>query len=264
MTQPLHEQTPDWSAARQLLSDGGLLSVILPVYNLAGPIAENIRQIAQTFRAAIPFELIAVNDGSADRTSESLRQAAVETPELRILQLEHNQGKGAALRTGFNLSRGSHILFLDADLDLPPAQTARFFDIMHTTRADAVIGSKRHPDAEVSYPPHRRIMSEIYYQFAHLLLKLPVRDTQVGIKLFHRPVLEQAMPHMKTDRFAFDVELLCLAASRGFHITEAPVRLDYQFTWHGIGLPSILQMLLDTLRIFHRLRIKKSSPAQEI
>jgi hypothetical protein len=67
------------------------------------------------------------------------------------------------------------------------------------------------------------------------------------------------MPRLTTDRFAFDVELLSLAATKGFRIKEAPVFIDYQCTWGRIGMFSIIQMLKDTLLIFYRLRIKPLS-----
>lgn len=235
------------------------LSILMPAYNEGARIYENLLHTVDVLNnLPLNYELVVIDDGSADRTAEQIQKAANDHPSLiKPVLLPENRGKGAALNAGFSHADGELIAFLDSDMDLPPAQIILLLKLMELSGADIVTGSKRHPDSTVAYPWHRRVMSEIYYQFVRLLLKLPVRDTQVGIKLFRRPVLEYVLPRMTTSRFAFDVELLSLAAAKGFTMKEAPVFIDYQCTWGRIGLQSIVQMLKDTLLIFYRLRIKK-------
>ncbi len=244
-----------WSAALDCLGAGGLLSVVMPVYNLAGEVADNLRRVHGVLRGKIPFELIPVDDGSGDASAAVLRAMAIELPEVRPVFLAENAGKGAALRLGVAQSRGSHVLLLDADLDLPPEPVARFFDILRDERADIVIGSKMHPDSCVDYPWRRRLASRIYYGLVKLLMGLPVRDTQTGMKLFRREALQHAFDRMLAKRFAFDLEVLAIAHRAGYRIAEAPVTLHFGDKLGCLTARNIAQTMVDTLAVFYRLRI---------
>ena len=105
-----------------------MLSIVMPAHNLGPHIADNVRTVQAVFKGRVPFEIVVVDDGSLDNTGEELRRVASEVPELKPVYLAKNVGKGLAVMRGFETSRGSHILFLDADLDLPPAQAFHFFD----------------------------------------------------------------------------------------------------------------------------------------
>jgi hypothetical protein len=130
-----------------------------------------------------------------------------------------------------------------------------FIDLMKSSECDAVIGSKRHPDSKVAYPAFRRFQSAIYQLLTRLLFSLDVRDTQTGLKLFRRPVLEEAVPLLAIKRFAFDLELLVVARLLGYgKVCEAPISLDYQFE-STVNLGSAWNVLWDTAAIFYRLRI---------
>src|SRR5205085_11811858 len=118
-----------------------------------------------------------------------------------------NIGKGFALSFGVAQSTGPLVTFIDADMELDPANIKSFLDLMQSTDCDAVIGSKRHPDSKVAYPRFRRLQSWVYQMVVRLLFDLDVRDTQTGLKLFRREVLEQAVPLLAIKRFAFDLEL---------------------------------------------------------
>ena len=256
----------NWEAARECLGADGLLSIVLPCHNLGTVIADNIRQVAATFRGRIAFEIIAVDDGSVDDTLDQLQAIKPECVELRIVPLSPNQGKGHALRTGFGHTHGSHILFLDADLDLPPHQTAWFFERMLQTGSDVVIGAKRHPRSELVYPRKRRMISAGYYTIVRLMFGLPVHDTQTGIKLFRRPVLETVLPRMLVKRFAYDLELLVIANHLGYKITEAPITLNFHGRYGCLKYRVVRRATLDTLAIFYRLYILRyyKRPPQQI
>jgi hypothetical protein len=100
-------------------------------------------------------------------------------------------------------------------------------------------------------------MSEVYYLLTRLFFRLPVRDTQTGIKLFRREVLDEVFPRLLVKQYAFDLELLVNARRRNYKIVEAPVRLDFQGKFGRIGLRDIWNMLVDTAAIFYRLHILK-------
>jgi dolichol-phosphate mannosyltransferase len=233
-----------------------LLSVIMPAYNEGQKIKESVIRTHQELSLiGRDFEIIVANDGSTDRTAEILSQLSSSFPNVKAVNLPRNRGKGEALREGFKQSKGELICFLDADLDLPPEQIRLFFEIMKTEDADVVIGSKMHPDSRVEYPIHRRIISLIYFTITKILFSLPVRDTQTGLKLFKREVLELCMPRMLVKAFAYDLELLVLAHHFGFRISEAPVMIEYHAKYDYIPQRVLFTTGKDTLAIFYRLYI---------
>jgi glycosyltransferase involved in cell wall biosynthesis len=232
-----------------------LISVVTPVFNGAAFIAENVEIIRREFGAAgVSYELIVVSDGSADETVE--RAAAAGHPEVRVFHYGRNLGKGYALKLGLLAARGRYVGFIDSDLDLHPAELPRFLEAMERRSLDAAIGSKRHPESRVDYPTRRRAYSWLYQQLVRALFRLNVRDTQVGIKLFRRELVEAVVPHLLVKRYAFDLELLAVANASGFRrIEELPVQLDYGFSGTGIKPLAIAQALWDTAAIFYRLRL---------
>ncbi|HYZ93727.1 MAG TPA: glycosyltransferase, partial [Actinomycetota bacterium] len=235
--------------------DGPLISVVTPVYNGAGFIAENVEIIRSEFaRSGVSYELIVVSDGSVDDTAE--RALAAGHPEVRVLHYDRNVGKGYAVKLGLLAARGQYVGFIDSDLDLHPAELPAFLDAMERDALDAAIGSKRHPRSQVDYPTRRRVYSWLYQQLIRVLFDLDVRDTQVGIKLFRRELVDAVVPHLLVKRYAFDLELLAVANASGFRrIGELPVRLDYRFSESGLDVLAVAQALVDTAAIFYRLRI---------
>ena len=97
-----------------------------------------------------------------------------------------------------------------------------------------VVGSKRHPDSDVAYPTRRRVYSWLYQMLVRILFSLDIRDTQVGMKLFRREVLDDVLPVVLVKRYAFDLEVLAVSRHFGHgRIAESPITLEYQFTGSG-------------------------------
>ena len=229
------------------------ISVILPAYNEADSVYEVIRESVRTMRMlGRDYEIIAVDDGSTDDTPVELAQAAADFEEVSVVTLPENLGKGSALKRGFQASSGELVCFLDADLDLSPFQIRRFISEMERTDADVVIGSKRHPRSKVEYPRSRRLYSTVYYFLIHLLFRLPVKDTQTGIKLFKREVLVQAFPLLVSMQYVIDLELLLIANYMGYKIVEAPVQIHFQRRFGRITWADIRGIVVDTMSIFYR------------
>ena len=243
-------------SARACLGQDGLLSIIMPAFNLGKSIFENLSEVHHLFADVIPFEIVPVDDGSADETRAEIERAATAFPQtVRPVFCATNTGKGAALFSGFAKSRGSYVLLLDGDLDLNPAFVWRFFDIMREEQADIVIGSKMHPESKIDYPWQRRLASLVYYGIVKILVGLPVHDTQTGMKLFRREALDYSLSRMLAKRFAFDLEVLSIAKEHGFKTAEAPVELDFGNKCGSLTYENIRQVMTDTLAIFYRLRI---------
>ncbi|HDQ25332.1 MAG TPA: glycosyltransferase [bacterium] len=230
------------------------LSVLMPMYNEGLTAAANILETDAYFRRLeIDYEIVAVDDGSVDMTYDKALEAARE--HIKVIKLEKNEGKGEALRQAFDSCTGELVMFLDGDLDIHPKQFAALFDVMKDKGADVVIGSKRHPDSVLNYPPARKILSAGYFFIVKMLFGLPLRDTQTGIKLFDAAVLKKVFHRVLIKRYAFDLELLVLAHYYGFKIAEAPVVVDYKGKYGHITPKLIFKMLWDTAAVFYRLRV---------
>lgn len=243
---------------RKMRKNSSLLSVIVPVYKQERTIRADLRQIDQALRKTrFSYEIIAVVDGKKiDRSYQEAKKLKISS--LRVVGYPDNRGKGYAVRYGMARSRGDKIAFIDAGMDIDPNGISMILEHMEWYGADAIIGSKRHPASRVDYPLLRRFYSFWYHFLVRLLFGLKLTDTQTGLKVFKRKVLEKVLPRLLVKRFAFDVELLAVAHYLGFkRIYEAPVKLNkkrFQFS-STIKFRDGFQALWDTLAVFYRLRI---------
>ena len=249
-----------WSLTRETIGSDKL-SIVMPLYRLAAEAEANLKSVADLFEHhRVETELVPVDDGSGDGTAEILERFHIEGYKhvtLKPVVCRRNGGKGAALRAGFAASTGRYVMLLDGDLDINPRQTPYFFEEMATKQADIVIGSKRHPKSVVQYPWHRRIVSACYFAFVRLFIGLPITDTQTGMKLFKREVLGPALDRMLVKTYAFDLELLAIAAGRGAKIAEAPVVIRFGNKFGALRPSTVNKMANDTLAVFYRLRVLK-------
>ena len=238
-----------------------LLSIVVPVFNGGPEIVENvglIRDAVAGSLAAADVEVIVVSDGSIDGTAERLLQARADVG-MRVIHYDRNLGKGYAVKLGALSSRGAWVALVDADLDLDPSSLPAFLDTARSEGLDLAIGSKRHPDSVVDYPWSRRLMSWGYQQLNRVLFGLDVADTQVGLKVFSREVVDEVVPLLVVKRFAFDLELLAVANAVGRgRVRELPVRLEYRFSGSGVGWRAVTRALVDTAAIFYRLRLLRT------
>ncbi len=203
------------------------------------------------------YEIILSNDGSADNTLEVLNKIKSQYPNIIVVSTSINQGKGHALKRAFEYSSGQHIVFCDADMELPPSQLTTYFDIMEREKVDIVIGSKRHPESKLHYSFIRRTISLIYFMFVKIVFGLPIRDTQTGLKLFKREALEGVFPRILVKAFAYDLEVLVAAYKNGFSIAESPIILDAHRHNGLIPIRVLYKTFVDTLAIFYRLHFLK-------
>ncbi len=233
------------------------LSVVIPAFAQEGAIRSDLERIQTTIEAiSNDYQILVVVDGVVDKTAEVAR--AVAGPHTGVEIIQKNRGKGFAVRRGVSMTDGGVVGFIDAGGDIDPSAIETTASLVGDGVADIAIGSKRHPLSEVEYPLRRRIFSRGYQWLCRLLFGLSVRDTQVGIKFMSRAVADCVIPRLETDGFSFDVELLALAHRRGFvRLRECPVKIDLAFP-STIGGGTVIRMLLDTLRIFFRLRISRA------
>ncbi|MEK7611623.1 MAG: glycosyltransferase [Patescibacteria group bacterium] len=233
------------------------LSVIVPAYRQAPTIVNDLRNIEAALSASFPdFEIIVVVDGKVDETLEKLSEVTSE--RIKKFGYDTNRGKGYALRYGVARSTGEYIAFLDAGMEINPKGVSMLWEHLKWYGADVVIGSKRHPASKVNYPLLRRLTSFGYQLLVRILFSLKVRDTQTGLKIFRRDVLEKVMPRLLVKTYAIDIEILAVANYLGFNkIYEAPVDVTHTFVslTQKSMLRQIFRMFTDTLAVFYRLKI---------
>jgi dolichol-phosphate mannosyltransferase len=231
----------------------GLLSVVIPTFNESQGLRRCVEEVARATAAVAPnFEIIVIDDGSTDDTLEVAREVAGEIDGVHVEATTSNAGKGSALIRGMQAARGDLVLFVDADLEVHPRQLGLLYETLVREDADVVIGSKLHPDAQIEYPLKRRILSRGYYVLIRVLFRLPVHDTQTGLKLYRRRVLERVGPRLLVKRFAHDLEALVNAHRMGYRIVEAPVVVTREREFPRVGMNDARGVLRDTLGVFYR------------
>jgi len=208
------------------LQQTATLSVVLPAYNEAARLPPYLASVKSYLEAKYPqsYEVIVVDDGSTDRLPEVLADAAEGWSSLRVLRHERNIGKGAAVRTGMLASRGAMALFADADGATPIEAADRLVESL-MAGADIAIGSRllEAPGAERRRAWHRGLAGKLFAALARRVVKLPVRDTQCGFKLFRGEVARKLFAQVKQTGYMFDLEVLALAQRVGYRVVEVAV-----------------------------------------
>lgn len=238
------------------ISETPMISVIIPAKDEEEAIARSLNEaIAVMNSAELGYELIVVDDGSKDRTYEVLEEMARKIGNMKVLKCDLNLGKGHAVKKGFNEASGNLVMYMDADLSISPKQIPAF--VSKVRDADIVVGSKRHPQSQITYPLHRRFLSKCFNLLVRVMLGLRVSDTQAGFKLFRREVLEEVLPRLLVKRYAFDVELLVNADKKGYRMVEAPIIVR-----HGerdkMTFREVFHMAIDLLAVFYRVHFTET------
>ena len=207
-------------------------SLVIPAFNEADRIGPNLRGALNYLQQTSPeSELIVVNDGSTDATSDVVREVFAGPGQIATRLVEHspNRGKGAAVRDGLLAAARPIGLFSDADFSTPISETPKLVGPIAAGELDVAFGSRALDRNLIGqHQPWRREQGgRIFNLIVRLATGLPFWDTQCGFKAFRldlvRPILEKA----KTDGFGFDVELLYLARKAHLRMREIPVRWNH-------------------------------------
>jgi glycosyltransferase involved in cell wall biosynthesis len=233
------------------------LSVIVPAYKQEKTIKKDLMRIKEVLdKIRYDYELICVVDGKEDNTYKNARKA--RSSKISVAGYKNNRGKGYAVRYGMARAKGNYIAFIDSGMDIDPNGISMIIEHMEWYDADIIVGSKRHPASQVNYPFLRKIYSIGYQIGLKILFGLNIKDTQAGLKVYKRAVLEDVLPRLLVKRFAFDIELLAVANMLGYRkIFEAPIKIDPErFVFSStIKTKAIFEVLVDTLAVYYRLAI---------
>lgn len=239
-----------------------LVTIIVPTYKNEKTIKKNIEMIHNIMsQTRWDFEIIVVDDGSPDKTYEEIKK--VKKPNIHVYRYETNRGKGYAVKYGMAKASGDPIAFIDAGMEINANGISMILEHMQWYNADIIVGSKRHPASKVEQPLIRKIYSWGYHFLIKILFQLRLKDSQTGLKVYKRKVLEDVLPRLLVKRFAFDIELLAVAYHLGHtRIYEAPVEIEWDLSSSNFDKflflsPYIRGMLHDTLAVFYRIYVLK-------
>jgi glycosyltransferase involved in cell wall biosynthesis len=193
------------------------LSVFFPAYNDSGTIASLVITALRTAKQLTPdFEVIVVNDGSADRTAEILDELARTYPEVRIVHHERNRGYGGALRSGFAAATRELVFYTDGDAQYDPAEMETLWHAFGDN-VDLVNGYK----ISRSDPLHRIVIGRVYHHTVKLLFGLKVRDVDCDFRLMRRAIFERVS--LEKSSGVICLEMMKKIQDAGFRIAEVPV-----------------------------------------
>jgi len=205
------------------------ISIVIPAYNEEDRIDQTVTEVVvELERLGHPWEVLVVDDGSADRTSEIVRRRQASEPRVKLIAAPH-RGKGGAVKRGMLEAAGAWRFLADADLSMPIHELSRFLPGPGVPAADILIGSREAAGAErIEEPWHRHALGRIFNIAAKLLVVGGLSDTQCGYKLFSARAAMTLFPLQRLDGFGFDCEILFLATRGGFTVREVPVTWTYR------------------------------------
>ena len=227
------------------------MSVVVPCYNEEQRLPRTIEQIERYLDGKhVAYELILVDDGSADAT-RTVMDAAVDRHEgVRVEALPRNRGKGRALALGVQAAKGDEILLSDADLSTPIEELDKL-EAALSAGAGVAIGSRALRDSrvEISQPFYRVLMGKGFNLIVQAVLLPGIWDTQCGFKLFRAEVAHSVFADLITDGFGFEPEVLYRARKQGVRIVEVPVVWRNSAPTKVSAVRSSLDMLKHVIRL---------------
>ena len=232
------------------------LSIVVPVFNEERRIEQTIRTIVGYLAGRWKrYEIIVSDDGSVDRTGAIVAMVQRDAPAIILLCSDRNRGKGSAVRRGVAASQGDLVLVTDADLATPIHDMENLVERIRAG-ADIAIGSRglRESRLLVRQPLRRELLGRVYNVLEQLALLPGFSDTQCGFKLFRGPVARRLFAHTTIDGFAFDVEVLGLAARVALNVAEVPVRWSDMNESRVRPARDAFRMFRDTVRVTYQLR----------
>ena len=229
------------------------LSVFFPAYNDSGTIGSMVIRTVKAASELTPdFEIIVVDDGSADSTAEIADELARTYPQVRAVHHPQNRDYGAALRTGFHSATKELIFYTDGDAQYDPAELAVLWAKM-TPDTDLVNGYK----ISRSDPLHRIIIGRVYHHIVSLLFGLKVRDVDCDFRLMRRSIFERIA--LEKTSGVICLEMMKKTTDAGFHIVEVPVHHYHRAFGKSqfFNFRRIAKTGVDVLRLWYELVIRR-------
>lgn len=246
-----------------------ICTLVVPTYNASSFIEQTVNRLDQFVNDHPDWRVLFVCDGCKDDTPEKLtRLLETRSPRLEAHIYAVNRGKGYAVRTGLSAARTPYRIFTDVDLAYPPEEALKLLKMLQDG-ADLVVANRASPDSRFLISPadfpaiyKRHRMSRTFNWYLRQMLPIRILDTQAGLKGITAEAWSRIAPHMTTDGFFVDVEMLARAGREGMKIVETPVFFNYvdpstvQLVSHGWS------MILDTFRLRRTLKREDAMATQ--
>lgn len=222
------------------------LTIFFPAYNDSGTIASLViaaHRAAQQLTS--DFEILVINDGSADNTADITDELMGAYPEVRAIHHAVNRGYGGALRSGFAAASKELVFYTDGDGQYDPTELAALWPSM-TTGVDLVNGYK----ISRSDPWHRIIIGRVYHHTVKLLFGLKVRDVDCDFRLMRRSIFERV--HLQHNSGVICLEMMKKVHDAGFNIAEVPVHHYHRAFGRSqfFNFPRLARTLVDVAKLW--------------
>ena len=224
------------------------LSVVLPCYRAAELAARSVAELRHALGSGrMTWEIILVDDGGGDFPAE----AWVDAPDVSLVRLPRNRGKGAAVRAGMEAATGCVRIYTDVDLPYGTALIPVIASYLLDHRYHVVIGDRSLPASSYlqRLSPARRLLSRMGTEMIGRLVTGGFFDTQCGLKAVRGDVAAALFPLLRVDRFIFDVELVYVALKHRLDVKRVPVQLKRNETSSVRPVRDSVRALLDLARI---------------
>lgn len=202
-------------------------SIVIPVHNEEDSVELTVRELVEVLRAAaIPYEIVLVNDNSSDRTPEIAEELAEEDPAIRVVHRPPPNGFGRAVRDGLAAATGEAICIVMGDQSDDPEDVVRYYHKLQEGW-DCVFGSRFIRGAVVKdYPCLKLIINRLANWFVRVLFRVPYNDLTNAFKAYRRYVIEAVQP-LTAQHFNITLEIPLKAINRGFTFATIPIN------WYG-------------------------------
>ena len=235
------------------------LSIFFPAYNDGFTIASLvIRAMQAASELTNDFEVIVINDGSADATQSVLDELARQYSCVRVIHHARNRGYGGALRSGFDAASKELVFYTDGDAQYDPAELAVLWPLM-TPDIDLVNGYK----ISRSDPLHRIIIGRLYHHAVKWLFGLRLRDVDCDFRLMRRAIFDKV--HLEENSGVICLEMMKKIQDGGFHIVEAPVHHYHRASGRSqfFNVRRIGRTLVDVTRLWGTLVVARPSQSPQ-
>lgn len=207
------------------------ISIVIPAFNECSKITDDIAASCEFLkRNALAGEVIVVDDGSSDETSQTAIAAGRNSPagvEVKVIRNENHRGKGNAVCCGMKQTVGDYVMFADSGNCVPFENALRGLEMITTGQCDIAHGSRNLAGADIKkdHGLYRHICSELFHRYVISVMKVPagLTDTQCGFKIYKGDVARHLFAECITDGFMFDIEIILRAMKEGYKIKEFPV-----------------------------------------
>ncbi|RME83767.1 MAG: glycosyltransferase family 2 protein [Caldilineae bacterium] len=222
--------------------------MIIPAYNEEKRLPRSLEQIL-AWMETVPYEVevLVVENGSTDRTTEIAESFAARSSNVRVLHSA--KGKGAAVYAGMMQGRGEYLFICDSDLSMPIAEVEKFLP-PQLDGYDVAIASREAPGAvRYNEPEYRHIMGRVFNLIVRVLAIPGFHDTQCGFKMFRRDVARRVFARQTITGWTFDVEALYVAIKEGARVAEVPINWYFDADSRVHPIKDTWQMFWDVIRI---------------